>query len=68
MATPYTSESLLADELDRVIHSATLRIEQQGFHIAQLSGSPAQGAAAQRVLDGMIQGLRQLKSRRAHFP
>jgi hypothetical protein len=68
MAAPYTSESLLADELDRVIHSATLRIEQQGFHIAQLSGSPAQSAAAQRVLDGMIQGLRQLKSRRAHFP
>jgi hypothetical protein len=67
MGAPYTSENLLADELDRVIHSAILRIEQQGFHVAQSSGSPAQGAAAQRVLDGMIQGLRQVKSRRAQF-
>ena len=68
MATPFTSESLIGDELDRLIHSAVLRIEQQGVHVAQSSGSATQAAAAQRVLDGMIQGLRQLKSRRAQFP
>jgi|SoiMethySBSTD1v2_1073268.scaffolds.fasta_scaffold5826381_2 hypothetical protein len=68
MATPFTSESLIGDELDRLIHSAVLRIEQQGFHVAQSSGSRTQAAVAQRVLDGMIQGLRQLKSRRAQFP
>jgi hypothetical protein len=67
MGTAFGSESLIGEELDRLIHSAVLRIEQQGFHVAQSSGSPTQAAAAQQVLDGMIQ-LRQLKSRRAQFP
>jgi hypothetical protein len=62
------SESFFAEELDRLIHSANFRIEQQGFHIAQSSACTAETAVAQRVLDGMIRGLRQLKVRRAQFP
>ena len=61
------SEAILAEELDRLIHSAMLRIEQQGFHVQELSASPSQVAHAQRVLDQMIEGLRQLRLQRAQF-
>ena len=61
------SEAILADELDRAIHSAILRIEQQGFHVQKSSASPSQIALAQRGLDQMIEGLRLLRLRRAQF-
>jgi hypothetical protein len=61
------SEIVLVEELDRLIHSAALRIEQQGFHIEKSSASPSQAAHAERVLDQMIEGLHQLKLRRAQF-
>lgn len=61
------SESFLASELDRLIHSAILRIDQQAFHVVESSASPTQAAVAQRVLDGMIEGLQQLRLRRAQF-
>jgi hypothetical protein len=31
------SETVLVEELDQLIHSAVLRIEQQGFHVEQSS-------------------------------
>jgi hypothetical protein len=61
------SETILAEELDRLIHSAVLRIEQQAFHVEQSSASPWQAAHAQQVLDRMKEGLRQLRLRRAQF-
>ena len=61
------SETILIEELDRLIHSTVLRIEQQGFNVEECSASPSQVAHAQRVLDQMIEGLRRLKLRRAQF-
>jgi hypothetical protein len=61
------SETILVEELDRLIHSALLRIEQQGFHVERLSGSPFEAARAQLVLDRMTEGLHQLRLRRAQF-
>lgn len=61
------SETVVAEELDRVISLLTLRIEQQRIHVAESSASSMQAAAATAVLDGMVDGLRQLKSRRAQF-
>jgi hypothetical protein len=59
------SETIVAEELDRLIYSAVLRIEQQGLHVEESSASPSQAAYAQQVLDQMKEGLRQLRLRRA---
>ena len=61
------SETVLVEELDHLIHSAVLRIEQQGFHVEESSASPSEVAHAQQILDEMIEGLRQLRLRRAQF-
>ena len=61
------SETLLAEELDRVIMSLTLRIEQQRIHVAESSASFAQTETATLVLDDMLDGLRRFRSRRAQF-
>ena len=61
------AETLLAEELDRVIGSLILRIQQQRIHVTESSASPVQTATATVVLGDMLDGLRQLKSRRAQF-
>ena len=61
------SETIIAEELDRLIYSAVLRIEQQSIHVENSSASPSQAAHAQQVLNQMKEGLRQLKLRRAQF-
>jgi hypothetical protein len=61
------SEPVVAEELERVISSIALRVEQQRIHVKESSGSSAQAATAQRDLDGMLQGLQQLRSRRAYL-
>jgi hypothetical protein len=58
----------LSEELDRLIHSAIMRIEQQHLHLAESSASPSQVVDAKRVLKQMNDGLRRLKLRRAQFP
>jgi hypothetical protein len=57
----------LVEELDRIIHSAVLRIAQQSIDVEKLSASPRQVSCAQEVLDQMIEGLHQLRLRRARF-
>jgi hypothetical protein len=61
------SENVLVEELDRLIHSAIMRIEQQRLHLAESSASRSQVADAKRVLKQMNDGLRQLKLRRAQI-
>jgi hypothetical protein len=61
------SEKLLTEELDRVIWSLNMRIEQQRIHILELSASSNQVAVANVVLDKMLKGLGRLKSRRSQF-
>jgi hypothetical protein len=61
------SEKVIGEELDRVIHSAVLRIEQQRLHVQQSAASHWQIAEAQHALDAMIAALRQLRLRRAQF-
>ena len=60
-------ENVLVEELDRLIHAAVLRVEQQRLHIAESSDSRSQAADARRVLTQMIEGLRQLRLRRDRF-
>jgi hypothetical protein len=61
------SESLLADELERLIHSAVLRIEHQNLHVAKSPASPHQVLVAEQVLTDMVAGLQKLRLRRAQF-
>ena len=60
-------EAAIAAELDRVISSTLLRIEQQRIHVRETSGSSARLAVAQGALDDMLKGLQQLQSQRAHL-
>ena len=50
------SERLLAEQLDRLILSTILRIEQQSLHFAELTARPSEMAEAQSVLAGMARG------------
>lgn len=61
------SEAFVADEVDRLIGSANLRIEQQRIHIQESSASPQQTTSATVVLERMIEVLDKLKSYRAKF-
>jgi dihydropteroate synthase len=49
-----------AHQLDRIIHSANMRIEQQCIHVQESAGSPRQMASALTELDRMIQVLEKL--------
>jgi hypothetical protein len=60
-------ETVLAGELDRVISSTLLPIEQQRVHVRESSGSPTQVAVAQGMLDNMLKSLQRLQSQRAQF-
>jgi hypothetical protein len=60
-------ERLVAHQLDRIIHSANMRIEQQCIHIQESAGSPRQMASARAELDRMIQVVEKLTTNRAKF-
>jgi hypothetical protein len=61
------SETVLAEELDRLITSTVLRIEQQRIHVRESSACHHQMAVAERGLHGMMKGLQQLRLYRAQF-
>ncbi len=62
------SETFIADEVDRLIQSATLRIEQHGIHIAEMSAAPLHDiTGAKRERDLMIEGLQKLRAWRGKF-
>ena len=60
-------EALIAHQLDRIIQSASMRIEQQCIHIQESAGSPRQMTSARAELDRMIQVLEKLTGNRAKF-
>jgi hypothetical protein len=59
------SERFLAEELDRIILSAILRIGQQSIQFAELTARPSEMAEAQSVLADMDPGLELMRVRRA---
>lgn len=61
-------ETLLEEELDRVIQSAVARIEGQRIQLTHSYASPLQMAEDRLRLAGMIQGLELLRTRRARLP
>jgi C4-type Zn-finger protein len=61
------SEAFVADEVDRIIGSANIRIEQQRIHIEESSASPQQVTSARVVLERMVEVLDKLKRYRAKF-
>ena len=61
------SEAFVADEVDRIIGSANIRIEQQRIHIQESAASPQQATSARVVLERMVEVLEKLKCYRAKF-
>ena len=55
-----THERRTAQQLDRIIQSANMRIEQQCIHIQESAGSPWQMTSARAELDRMIEVLEKL--------
>jgi signal transduction histidine kinase len=60
-------EPLISHQLDRIIQSANMRIEQQCIHIQESAGSPWQMTSARAELDRMIQVLDKLTTNRTKF-
>jgi hypothetical protein len=54
------SGEFIAAEFDRLINSATIRMEQQQIHIKELAGSIAQRAHAGHQLKDMLAGYQEL--------
>jgi hypothetical protein len=61
-------ETLLAEELDRVIQSSVARIEPQRIHLSHSYATPSQMAEVRSRLAGMIPGLELLRAIRARLP
>ena len=68
MATPREilpfefDQNFLSSEIDRLISSARIRIEQQRIHLSELHGNIAERTRARRDLKGMIEGCARLRS------
>ena len=58
------SETVLADEFDRILRAAGPRIDKLRTRVAEPSTCPRLISLAQRELDHMIEGVRQLRLRR----
>jgi hypothetical protein len=54
------SGEFIADEFDRLINSAKIRMEQQEIHVRELSGNIAEQARARHQLKDMLAGYRRL--------
>jgi hypothetical protein len=64
MATPIEfHQDVLSSEIDRLINSARIRIEQQRIHLSLLRGNiNPERTRARRELKGMLEGCRRLRS------
>jgi hypothetical protein len=64
MKSNFASEEFLPHEVDRLIHSAKIRIEQQRIHIDESSGSQHQVTSGTITLALMCRGLERLETYR----
>ena len=60
-------DTMLSHELDRIIASYQLRIQQQRIHVKELAGDPTQQKRAQGQLAAMVTGLDKLRDYRKLF-
>lgn len=60
-------DTMLSQELDKIIANYQLRIQQQRIHVKDLSGDPMQQKRAQGQLAAMVMGLNKLRDYRKLF-
>jgi hypothetical protein len=60
-------DTMLSQELDRIIANYQLRIQRQRIHVKELSGDPMQQKRAQGQLTSMVTGLDKLRDYRKLF-
>jgi hypothetical protein len=60
-------DTMLSHELDKIIATHKLRIQQQRIHVRALSGDPKQQKQARGELTAMVAGLEKLRDYRKKF-